>query len=112
MLPASPLEAYKWYQMSLKIEDGHLSASLEIEGRKLQTKKDLKIFENVDSLKSADRIEFGRDLIGKLKVPALSFFSLIAKTASCIFEKILRRKAKMQNSYFIVFDQIMQKRRK
>ena len=47
VLPASPLEAYKWYLMSLKIEDGHLSAALESEGRTLQTKKDLSIFKTV-----------------------------------------------------------------
>jgi hypothetical protein len=64
VLPASPLEVAKWYKMSLKIEDRHLTAALEIEGRKLQTKKDLKIFENVEILKPADRVEFGRDLIG------------------------------------------------
>ena len=64
VLPASPLETSKWYKMSLKIEDGHLTAALEVEGRKLQTKKDLRIFENIEVLKPADRVEFGRDLIG------------------------------------------------
>jgi hypothetical protein len=80
VLPASPLEIAKWYKMSLRIEEGHLTAALEIEGRKLQTKKDLKIFENVEILKPADRVEFGRDLIGKrlCQIP-------VAKTASCIF---------------------------